>query len=486
MANTLFALNIEQNYMAAVSIETLGQVTEIIECGTTSIGDSFADSLDELLHQFQTLPDKSIVSLGGDELGFHSLHFPFIGKKKINQVIALELEETTTQQLDKQLIDLVITESNKKESDVIVAMVAKDFLLDRLRALQAVGIDPESITVSGTYFGPSPKHISTDEQSLLSPQHHCHIHVIDDRAILTLTCGGKIYLVRHLFQQETENPDTSGMNWSSSFIRAVRQTLVGERTIDEKNCSFSMSGKISAEVIAQLAESFNIEIRHITTSQKPYLKLTPSVVASYREEEMGDALSLALSHAELRSQGFNFRRGSLAQRGTSWHKSWAIRFISATALLCCLGMLCLAWVNHNKMISTKKQLKEEIQQVFTSTLPGVTKIVNPVQQLQVRINQLKESTSGADQKKSHSMLQILAELSATIPADYSVTLKRVTVDENNIRIKGIAKDFNTVDNIQKDLRKSLSFTDVTISSANLNTEGNQVRFELKINIVQLP
>jgi general secretion pathway protein L len=60
----------------------------------------------------------------------------------------------------------------------------------------------------------------------------------------------------------------------------------------------------------------------------------------------------------------------------------------------------------------------------------------------------------------------------------------MVADMNTIRLKAVTGDFNTVDNVQKELEKSQYFKGVTISSANQSVKGDKVNFELKLELAR--
>jgi outer membrane translocation and assembly module TamA len=60
----------------------------------------------------------------------------------------------------------------------------------------------------------------------------------------------------------------------------------------------------------------------------------------------------------------------------------------------------------------------------------------------------------------------------------------MVADMNTIRLKAVTGDFNTVDNVQKELEKSQYFSDVVISSANQSVQGDEVNFELKLELAR--
>jgi type II secretory pathway component PulL len=195
---------------------------------------------------------------------------------------------------------------------------------------------------------------------------------------------------------------------------------------------------------------------------------------------MDRALALAL-RGNSKSDGFNFRKGDFKKRKSILeYKALAIKFaIPALAIIfSAVGY----WVyTYNNLQNQQTDLKEQITGVFKDTLPGVTRIVNPIQQLTVKNSELKTTyrpggLSGAEL----TIVELLAELSTRIPQTYQVTVVRLVADMDIIRLKAITKDFNTVDNVQKELEKSPYFKSVSISSANQSQKGDEVSFELKI------
>jgi hypothetical protein len=128
-----------------------------------------------------------------------------------------------------------------------------------------------------------------------------------------------------------------------------------------------------------------------------------------------------------------------------------------------------------------KILNREITSVFKQTLPEVTRIVDPVQQLRVKVKELKQSTSlRPEAGTSKKILDLLKEISQRIPASLNVHVNRMVIDTETVRISGKTDAFNEVDRIKNNLESSIQFSGVTISSANLDRTGKGVRFEIRI------
>lgn len=480
MAENLLTLHIEKNELTAILTTNTGPVTEVLACGYAAIHNSLSKSLDLVLQDIKKstfTATKCVVSLGGDALGFHTLNFPFSNRKKITQVVALELEEKTAYNLDDQAYDFTTLPVGKDGCTALIATIDKDFLTDCLSSLQLAGLDPERITVAGIHIAKYYNHIKP------SSYNACFIHILNDHATLTLTENHNITVIRNIpFALTT----TNAVSPTKIIRQAIRQTLLSQQVSGQKKYKFVLSGITTEEMVSDFNLEFGEKWVVFEPSEQPLLKLPPNLQIQYKKERMAEALALSLNYARDKDTLFNFRTGVFATDNRQWYKG-KIAYALYSVLLLCLSITTLwAWTNFAQMSATKEHLQQEILQVFSETLPEVQKVVNPVQQLQVRVNQLKNILNTNEQPTSQSIVSLLAQLSSSISEQYTVRLSRIIADEKDIRLKGVAKDFNTVDNIQKDLKKSAFFSDVSISSANLNAQDNDVRFELILSYAGTP
>lgn len=481
MAEHLLALHIEKNELTAILTTKNGQVTEVLACGYAKIHNSLAESLELALQDIKKsnfLVTRCVVSLGGDALGFHTLNFPFRSHKKITQVLALELEEKTTYNLDDQVYDFTTLPEGKDGCTALIATIDKAFLTDCVSSIQLAGLDPERITVSGVHIAKNYNHIKP------SSYNTCFIHVLDDHATLTLTENHNITVIRNVLFPPLPN---DAVPPTQMVRQAIRQTLLSRQNHGLKKYKFVLSGNITKEMSTQFSLEFEGNWIVFEPSEQPLLKLPPNLRLQYKNESMAEVLALALNYSRDKDTLFNFRTGFFATRNSQWYRGKIAYSLSAALLLGIAITTIWAWTDFTKMSATKEQLQQEILQTFSETLPEVQKIVNPVQQLQVQVD-LLQSVPGntGEQTAPQSIMNMLAQLSSSVSEQYTVHLTRIIADEVNIRIKGIAKDFNTVDNIQKDLKQSGFFSDVAISSANLNTQEDDVQFELILSYAEKP
>jgi len=135
-----------------------------------------------------------------------------------------------------------------------------------------------------------------------------------------------------------------------------------------------------------------------------------------------------------------------------------------------------------------RALDQKINDVFSQTFPQVKRIVDPLQQLKVKLNEVKKSAVSPPGipgiSGTGTVLDLLKDVSKRVPGSLDVHVTRMVIDPDTVRISGKTDTFNTVDSIKNGLGSSTFFSAATISSANLDRTGNQVKFEIKLQRAQ--
>jgi Tfp pilus assembly protein PilN len=79
-------------------------------------------------------------------------------------------------------------------------------------------------------------------------------------------------------------------------------------------------------------------------------------------------------------------------------------------------------------------------------------------------------------------IDILKDISQLIPANTDIVITRFVRGDNSVQIAGLTDTFNEVDDIKMQLEKSALFSQITISSANMDKSSNRVRFRIRIDL----
>jgi len=130
-----------------------------------------------------------------------------------------------------------------------------------------------------------------------------------------------------------------------------------------------------------------------------------------------------------------------------------------------------------------KFLNNQVTDVFTSTFPNVTKIVDPLHQMRTKMQEARKSTllSGETDRNVRT-IDILYNISKFIPKEIDVDFTRMVIGLDSVNISGNTDTFNSVDGIKSRLEQIEFFKKIVISSANIDKTDNRVRFKLKIDM----
>jgi general secretion pathway protein L len=79
-------------------------------------------------------------------------------------------------------------------------------------------------------------------------------------------------------------------------------------------------------------------------------------------------------------------------------------------------------------------------------------------------------------------IDILNSISKSIPESIVVDISRMVISPDTVLISGNTDTFNSVDDIKIKLEQIDFFKKVTISSANIDRSGKEVRFQLKVEL----
>jgi Tfp pilus assembly protein PilN len=129
------------------------------------------------------------------------------------------------------------------------------------------------------------------------------------------------------------------------------------------------------------------------------------------------------------------------------------------------------------------RMDQQMTEVFTSTFPDASRIVDPLEQMRIRVREAKGRDRFAGIREDGARnIDILNDLSRLVPPGTDVILTRFVRGEGSVLISGHTDTFNAVDDIKGALARSRFFKEITISSANMDKASNRVQFKLKLEL----
>jgi general secretion pathway protein L len=476
MADTVFCLEIADDVVTGVLVAKRAKATVVVGCAQAEIHKiPLEDGVVQVCQQAGFSGGACHLALGAEFFSFRNLSFPFSDRKKITQTLPFELENLSASEGDDLLADFLISGTGPEGAQIVAATIEKEVLTDLLQALDKADVDPDTIEVAGVRIALRLADALAEDCVLLD--------IRDSLAELIIVSRGGIVLIRSL--QLDPKARENGRQFEE-LGRLVRQTLLVSRIVDLEKKEFTLcligDETEHAELAPQLSSQLGVKVRNYQLSDQSLIKIDSSVVRAYRFRQMDLVLALALK-LKAKNGTFNFRKDEFKKRkSTPELRTIFLRAGVPLAVTIALIVFYFGY-DYKKLRDRHDATRQQVVQVFNETLPEVKRIVNPVQQLQVRINEIRKTYSGRESGTGHTVIALLTEISARIPTSYHVVVKRMVADSDVVRIKAVTKDFNTVDNVQKELEKSSYFQSVTISAANQSPKKEEVSFELKLELL---
>ena len=447
-----------------------------------------------------------ITALPAKGFFFRNIRLPFKDKKKISQTIAYELEPLIPCPADEVLIDYVITDQTD-QTDIFSAAVAKSAAGDLIKYLKKCNVEASIMDIDAVPVVSRLLASYTDTGCglLLDIGARDTTGVIFNKSgilhIRRFPFGGekitkaiakalKIEFSEAEKKKRTGHTDEAGKEISAmceKFFSEVKNTLQslslkGHLKEDPAKVFLTGSGGLYLPLQKKMETFFSLPIEMVDISAADNIVMEKEAGKDWNPMLMNQALALAIRETK-KSSGFNFARGEFGpkRKYEKFRKDfkWVAAIVSI--ILCAFGADMYLDYHYDKIHLDK--LKHEITGVFKKTCPEVTRIVDPIQQLKVKIAKARNSSSGLNGAGSGiRTLDIIKDISRLIPESTDFLITSFTYDGTAVKIKGETDNFNTVDNIKNSLGKSNYFKNVTISSATLIKKGTRVGVDLRMGL----
>ena len=524
MPEKILGLDISSDSIAAVQVSGGLRGYHITGCGHVMIEDAggLVQALKAVAEQVGSDFNICISSIPVEYVSFRNLRMPFRDRKKIRQTLVFELETRVPFPVEDLVVDLTMVDLSDR-SEILAASVKRAYISEYLAQLHTHGFDPEVLDIKGV---PT---VSRLLRQAGSPDDGLLLEIGLDKNTMILYLKRRIVLIRSFSFNGSSIVRTviDGMGSDHAHTEMAGEIEPQERASESENDKLSYSRRFPAACCGEIQsclEAFCTEVRNtlhafgcqstrtirpqrvFVTGRGALYPDTESLLSRfldlpidlidltkdsrvYMEEDvdrvwnpalMDGAFALAVREAR-QGLGFNFRRDEFEVKKHYFvHKKEILRASVVLIVVLCLLALDLG-VDYYSQKKHYRKLNEEITQVFRQTFPDTKRIVDPVHQMEVKIDEIKKSALLLPEVGSNrKVLDLLKDISQRVPESGGVHISRIVVDPDSVQIKGETDTFNTVDAIKKGLEPSTCFSAVTISSANLDRSGNRVRFEMKL------
>lgn len=482
MPGKILGLDIREDSVTAVQVKSGLKGYQITACDRVVIqGNGGLDgALKDLFEQIDPKSDLCLASIPGEQASYRNLQMPFKDPKKIRQTLSFEIETLVPFPIDDLLVDFTAIDRPDR-NDILAVSVRKSYVSEYLAHVQPFGIDPEVLDIRCV---PTASWLLRQEGI---PYHGLLLEIDEKTITMVLYISRRIALIRTSALNSAAIAQSSEQIEScvASFCTIVQNTIhaytwQGGEAVRPEKVFFTGIGTLHPETGNLLNRFLGIEAEQIDLSKDKRVRMEGDVARAWNPAFMNNALALALRDAK-QGQGFNLRKDDFEIKRDYYGLKRELRGVAVFLLLIFSFIAADMGVDYYYLKKRYTMLDQKITEVFKQTMPEVKRIVDPVHQLKVKINEKKKSAvSIPGINSSDRVIDLLRDISDRVPKALDVRVTRMVIDPESVRMSGKTDTFNTVDSIKNELGPSTYFSNVTISSANLDQTGKRVQFEIKL------
>ncbi len=481
MGRKVLGIDIRKESVSAVLVKTSLRESRIDAHAHVPISDSaededpFKTALEALCSEIDTDGCDCVVSISADHFSYRILQIPFKDSKKIKMVLPFELEPTVPYPVDDLIIDFIVLESagHNDHTDVIAVAVPKSELIPYLGTLGANKIDPEMITLSGL-----PTALCLADQADAGKD---QLYLKVDKALSTLfiVSNGGIKLIRSFPTALTDDTRAGSLG---AFVHRTLSAFgeLSQSDYQPPDMVVTGSGLNGADFDADVSRVLDLSIKRLNFADRLGIPIDGENNKPWEPALMDNALALALMEIQ-GIKGLNFHKGRFAaKKFMVKYKKYLIKtgILAASVLTLLFFNLIAESYTLNRQID---RYNRQITGIFQETFPEVKRIVDPFQQMQIKVQEVKKNAVSQTATTSQIIsIDILKDISKSISESITVDITRMVISPDNVIITGTTDTFEAVDGIKSKLEQIDAFKKVTINSTNKDRSGKEVRFQMKV------
>ncbi|MHB8808836.1 MAG: type II secretion system protein GspL [Desulfobulbaceae bacterium] len=496
MKRRVLGLDISDDFVAAVVVQQTGQDRRVIACAfhERGGGEDIADLLPGLLSGIGWSGGAAVCGISLAGVSVRNLSLPFTDRKKIEQVLPLEMDDQLLTPVAEQMVEYLVTGADENSSTLLVAALEKEALRLQLDALARGGLSPDTVTL---------RNMALAEMLARSGKMAASFMLIDagvHAVNMALVHRGGVVFFRHLPYPErmyTEAPfafsnglasithSPEALACISAICEDIRRSigflaLESGMAVEPEQVVLTGSMLQVDELRAMISEELAREVIPCSLKQEAGITLTAELREEWQPALFDHALALALQGLKKRP-GVNFRKDEFAPERRMLASKPRLIAAAAAVLLLLVGSGVFLGFDYRSLKKNHDELGRQMETLYKETFPGATKVVDPLTQMQANIQDIQAPAIATPVFSGDKrILNILADISGRIPKELTIHVTRMVIDQESVQLRGDTDTFNNVNLIQGNLRKSPLFDEVAIVSAAADKGSSMIRFELRL------
>jgi general secretion pathway protein L len=474
--------------------------------------DTLRLTLDKLIAEHAPRVDQLYTALPGPALATHTLTLPFIDTKRIEAALPFEVESQLPFEISEALFDYQPVGQDDKKTDMVVAVVKKDELLNLLQVLQDVKLDPRVITHPAVAYQNTLMYSPALFASTGPTESVCILDIGHERTQVTVGVPGKgLELARTIFGGGKDLTRAIANEFKTSFedaaawkeqnatlitpsgspevdraagalvrglqplLREIRPTIksFSARTHRTVSRIYLCGGTAKLPGLeAQLAKDLGIPVELLSVPNESQNVIPPESVAS---ASLAFALCLR-AQTSARGPRLNLRRGDIAFKGDFDYVRQKAGILSAFAATLIFLIVVSGIVRNIVLSDYEKKVDNELCAVTQRVLGRCERNYD----LALNLLQGKESPAAAIPKRS--AVNLLAELAQKMPVDAKVNFDQIVVDLDRLQLRGETDSSKTIDKLVASMKTHRCFKEIKEGKIERSKDGARVTFRLDVQV----
>jgi len=446
---------------------------------------------------------QCIISIPARSCSFRNLSLPFLEEKTVHEIITYELEPHIPDPIETVVVSHLPPHSTAESTTVLAAAARKQDLHDLTQ--YAAG---SSIAMIDTDAVPIALNILETD----SPDSSWILLDIGARASVVVFVQKKSIVHVRSFPWGMEDFPDAGRNLPNSVRKEERESILNQKAEDLQNSKrmvrnrlqcfqeiadtlqflaakdlldddpwsriyLTGGGALSAPLRKDLEAVFKLPVVVVDLLKMRGISLQAKDSLSWNAPLMNQALALALRGSN-GSQGFNFKEDEIVStkkpRGLKSHLLWTATMLAI--VLFCLGInLTVRYDADSRKLET---IKAEIAKTFKDSCPEITRIVDPVRQLQQKISETKNDTGGIE--NGTPFVEHWKKAMDTFPENSGILITELNYNQQSLEFSGEVSDYQTINRWKSDLEEAKSFSDVQMQFGSGTKTDAKKTFRLRI------
>ena len=514
-------------------------------CHRLSAGEDVSSAIKRVLNENRIRGDFTVAGISSQKAMFRNISLPFRDLNKIHKVVKFELESSLPHPVEDTVLALQVRDAKDAgSSDLFIGAVKKETVIFCCQSLNAAGVDPRFVLLDCTalydfYLRAFPSCqelmalVDIDEERILM------IVVRGEHLLFSRSISNPVRHWPGCAQQEEageqtcgrptgeeinsgQSPDSNAPEETGSGQPAYPEDIQPERRDDIDAVSAGRE-KLSQKDMDLILEEIDLTLYAFAsqyTSDEPIFRIilmgktddyermsdyfteklqietslfhpvaaTGEENAAFQDHALSCSLAvplgLVLGGKKDRRSRFNLRQEEL-----SYQKKYS-QFKEMAAVLTVLAIMTVSLltinIHYKTTVQQKKlnQINQEIFRIYKEIFPGAKAVHNELLQARKAMDAEKERYRIYKMfaHKSLTHLEILKDLSIQTPDEIKVEFIDLTIDKNQVKIKGIADSFEAIDRLKNRLQKTRQYAQTVVESAKVKGAENKVDFRLNITV----